>query len=154
MDATTSAAVLGGELVIRGVDGHASHTHGGPPAQLGHVGFVFENRGRQAQRVTVRDIEFLRGSGSCDQAPQQVVSHPKSGGILLDDGTMRESAPQVEIAPGATVAGTVGFVAVPAYYTWCDRFAFRVVFQIGKTRIGVVSEVHVTRREPLRPRER
>lgn len=40
--------------------------------------------------------------------------HAGHGGILLDDGKMKQSAPQIEIAAGATVGGTVGFVAVPA----------------------------------------
>ena len=75
-------------------------------------------------------------------------------GILLDNGKMRESAREVEIAPGARVSATVGFAAVPVYYTYYDRFAFRVIFQVGKARIGVVSEVNVTREEPLHPDER
>jgi len=48
------------------------------------------------------------------EAPRKVVSHFKSGGILLGDGAQRESAAQVEAKPGATVDATVGFVAVPA----------------------------------------
>jgi hypothetical protein len=157
IEATTSAAVLGGELVIRGQIGHAIHTHGGPPAQLGHVRFVFENHGRQALRVAVSDIEFLRGDHDCEKPPQRVVAHPKSGGILLEDGKMRDSAPQVDLPAGATLSGTVGFVAVPAYYTYCDRFAFRVFFRVGpggKTRVGVISEVEVSREEPLHRHER
>lgn len=154
VEATTSTALPGGEFIIRGISGHAFHTHGGAPAQVGHVRVGFENRGRTAQRVTVSNIEFLRGSHDCDQAPQKVASHPRPSGILLDDGKMRESARQVDIAPGATVTATVGFAAVPVYYTYCDRFAFRVFFLVGKARIGVVSEVHVTREEPLHPDER
>ena len=154
VDATNSATLPGGEFTIRGLSGHAFHTHGGASAQVGHVRVVFENRGRTAQRVTVSDIEFLRGSHDCEHAPQKVASHPRPGGILLDDGKMKESARQVEIAPGATVTATVGFAAVPVYYTYCDRFAFRVFFQVGKARIGVVSEVNVTREEPLHPDER
>lgn len=154
VDATTSTALPGGQLVIRGVSGHAIHTHGGAPAQIGHVRFVFENHGKEAQRVTVTAVEFLRGDHDCDHPPQKVVSHPKLGGILLHDGKMTQSAPHAAIAPGATVEATVGFAAVPAYYTYCDRFAFRVFFQVGKTKIGVVSEVNVTREEPLHPRER
>ncbi len=150
VDATTSATLPGGEFTIRGLSGHATHSHGGAPAQVGHISVVFENRGRTAQRVTVSDIEFLQGIKDCEHAPQKVASHPAFGGILLDDGKMRESAREVEIAPGARVSATVGFAAVPVYYVYCDRFAFRVGFRVGKARLAVVSEVNVTRREPLR----
>ncbi|HNN93812.1 MAG TPA: hypothetical protein PKI03_16130 [Pseudomonadota bacterium] len=153
VDATTSATLPGGEFTIRGLSGRATHSHGGAPAQVGHISVVFENRGRTAQRVTVSDIEFLQGIKDCEHAPQKVASHPHPGGILLDDGKMRESASEVEIAPGAKVSATVGFAPVPVYYVYCDRFAFRVVFRVGKARIAVVSEVNVTRREPLRHHE-
>lgn len=149
-DATTSATAAGGKFVIRGVTQHAIHTHGGAPAQIGHASFVFENRSDKPRRVSVIDIEFLRGNKNCEHAPQTVVSHPKSGGILLADGKQRESAPQVEVKAGATVNATVGFVAVPAYYVYCDRFALRIHFQVDGEKVAVIDEVNVTREEPLR----
>ena len=85
--------------------------------------------------------------------PSKVISHPKSGGILLGDGTQRESAPQVEVKAGATVEATVGFPSVPAYYLYCDRFAFRVHFRVDGEKIAVIDEVNITRMEPLRPHD-
>jgi hypothetical protein len=92
-DATTSATAVRSKFEIRGVSGTARHTHGGAPAQLGHARFVFANHDEKPHRVSVVDIEFLQGIKGCEQPPAKVVSHPKSGGILLADGTQGESAP-------------------------------------------------------------
>jgi len=151
-DATTQAAATRSKFEIRGVTGQARHTHGGPPAQLGHASFVLVNRGDRARRVSVVDIEFLQGSKDCDQPPSQIVSHPKSGGILLSDGKQRQSAPEVEVKAGATVEAIVGFTAVPAYYVYCDRFAFRVYFLVDGEKLAVIDEVNITREEPLHRR--
>jgi len=149
-DATTSATAVRSKLEIRGVSGTARHTHGGAPAQLGHARFVFANHDEKSHRVSVVDIEFLQGIRSCDHSPNKVVSHPKSGGILLADGTQQESAARVEVKAGATVEATVGFASVPAYYVYCDRFAFRVHFQVDGEKIAVIDEINITRMEPLR----
>lgn len=150
VDGNTSAGVLGGRFVIRGLGGRASHTHGGPPAQLGWVRVQIENHTDRAQRVSVADIEFLRGVKDCENSPTQVVSHPRFGGLFREDGDQKESTPQLVIPAGTTAAVSVGFASVAAYYVYCDRFAFRVHFKVGKDRIAIVSEVQVTRREPLR----
>lgn len=44
---------------------------------------------------------------------------------------------------------TVGFTAVPAYYVYCDRFAFRVYFHVDGEKLAVIDEVNITREEPL-----
>jgi hypothetical protein len=150
-DATTRATALKGKFEIRGVTGHARHTHGGDAAHLGHARFVFINHDDKPHRVSVVDVEFLRGIKSCDIPPSQVASHPKSGGILLQDGNQRESAPQVEVKAGATVEAMVGFTSVEAYYVYCDRFAFRVHFRVDGERIAVIDEINVARVSPLRP---
>ena len=152
-DATSSAAAARGDFEIQGITGHARHLHGGPPAQIGHAGFTFVNRSAKPQQVSVMQIEFLHGNKDCNHPPAQVASHPKSGGILLDDGVQRESAAQVTVKPGATVGATVGFTAVPAYYVFCDRFAVRVHFLVGGERLTVIDEINITRVEPLRQRE-
>ena len=151
-DATTQAVATRSKFEIHGVTGQAMHTHGGPPAQLGHASFIFANRGDQARHVSVVDIEFLQGSKDCDHPPSKIVSHPKSGGILLSDGKQRQSAPEVEVKAGATVEATVGFTAVLAYYAYCDRFAFRVYFHVDGEKLAVIDEVNITREEPLRRR--
>ena len=149
-DATTQAVATRSKFEIHGVTGQARHIHGGPPAQLGHASFVFANRGNQERRVSVIDIEFLQGSKDCDHPPSKIVSHPKSGGILLSDGKQRQSSPEVTVKAGATVEATVGFTTVPAYYVYCDRFAFRVYFQVDGEKLAVIDEVNITRVEPLR----
>lgn len=150
-DATTRVTSAQGRFEIHGLAGEARHLHGGPPAQLGHARFVFLNRGDAPRRVSVVDIEFLQNVKDCENPPSKTVAHPKSGGILLEDGVQRESAAQVEVKANATVEATVGFAAVPAYYVYCDRFAFRVHFLIDGEKLAVIDEVTLTREEPLRP---
>lgn len=152
-DATSSATAARSDFEIRGITGQARHLHGGPPAQIGHARFTFINRSGKPQQVSVAHIEFLHGNKDCDHPPAQVASHPKSGGILLEDGVQRESAAQVVVKPGATVDATVGFTAVPAYYVYCDRFAVRVHFLVGGEKLAVKDEINITRMEPLRQRE-
>ena len=77
---------------------------------------------------------------------------PKSGGILLSNGKQRQSAPEVEVKAGATVAATVGFTSVAAHYVYCDRFAFRVYSHVDGEKLAIVDEVNITREEPLRRR--
>lgn len=151
-DATDSASAFDGTFIIRGVTQHARHTHGGESAHIGHVRFELENRGTTARKLTVAGIEFLRGIKDCEHAPSEVASRPKSGGIFLEDGTQKESRPQVVVKAGAKVGATVGFVAVDAYYVYCDRFAVRVRFNVDGTPIVVTDEVVVMRMEPLRDR--
>ena len=152
-DATTSATAVQSKLEIRGVSGQAMHTHGGAPAQLHHARFAFANHDEKSHWVSVVEIELLQGMKGCDHPPDKVVSHPKSGGILLSDGIQRESAPRVEVKAGATVGATVGFTSVPAYYVYCDRFAFRVYFQVDGEKVAVIDEVNITRMEPMRPHD-
>lgn len=149
-DATDSASAFDGAFIIRGVTQHAIHTHGGAPARIGHVRFEIENRGTAARKLSVAGIEFLRGSKSCEHAPSQIASRPKSGGILVEDGTQKESRAQVVVKAGAKVGATLGFVAVDAYYVYCDRFAVRVRFSVDGSPLVVTDEVVVMREEPLR----
>ena len=151
-DATSSGSAHGGKFEIRGVTGNAWHIHGGAPASLGHAEFVFENRGDKPRKVTVTDVEFLRGNKDCEHAPHQVVSHPKFGGIWLNDSVQRESTTEVVVKPGASQSGAVGFTSVSAYYVYCDRFSFRVHFLVDGVPVVVTDEVVITREEPLRPR--
>lgn len=149
-DATNSASAFDGTFAIRGITQHARHTHGGEPAHIGHVRFEIENRSTTARKLTVAGIEFLQGNKDCENAPSKVAAQPKSGGIFLEDGVQKESSQQVVVKAGAKVVAMVGFVAVDAYYVYCDRFAVRVRFNVDGTPLVVTDEVVVMRIEPLR----
>lgn len=146
----TRAVLAAGQVIIQGVTTFASHMHGGAPAQLGHARFQVENRGTQPLRLTVTDIEFLRGIHDCEHPPRQVASHPRFGGLFVEASDPRESTREIELKPGRTIQLSVGFASVPAYGVYCDRFAFRVHFQIGREKAAAISEARVIRREPLR----
>jgi hypothetical protein len=143
--ASTTASV--GPLTVTGLDGHARHTHGGPPARLGHARFRVTRTGLGRGRLTVQRIEFLTGH-SCEAPPAEVSGTPRFGGLLPEDGSLAESVLSLGVGPG-TVDVMVGFEAVEAYYSWCDRFAFRVTFDADGEPLTVVAETQVTRVEPL-----
>lgn len=142
---TASTTARSTTCSIAGQDGQAMHTHGGSEASVGTANFTITCTASTA--LTVEKIEFLTGA-SCDAPPARVSAEPKLGGIFIDG--MKESALEVQIPPGAPVSVGVGFTPVGAYYTWCDRFAFRVRFRAGGEVVTATSELNVTREEPYR----
>jgi len=60
-----------GKVTIEGVASQEFHTHGGPPAQLGHARFAVENRSDGPLELQVLGVEYLRlhGCGSTQVAP-------------------------------------------------------------------------------------
>ncbi|MEL6346919.1 MAG: hypothetical protein AAFV53_27650 [Myxococcota bacterium] len=149
--ASTTASSEDSRLTVTGIDGHARHTHGGPPAAIGHARFQIQWRGEQPVRLTVTHVDFLIGH-DCEHPPATVSSSPKVGGLILAEG-MVESAKAVTLTPNSDNQLTVGFPAVSAYYTHCDRFAFRVTFQADDLALTALAETNVMRVEPYdRPR--
>lgn len=144
--ASASTTAVAGAWTVAGVDGSARHLHAGPPARLGGATFRVTFAGEGPAPLTVTGIEFLSGD-SCDTPPAEVRSRPRFGGLFPLDGSLRESVPVLTVAPG-TVEVDVGFESVEAYYTWCDRFAFRVRFDAGGQPLAAVAETVVTRVEP------
>jgi hypothetical protein len=142
--ASTVATV--GAVTVAGRDGHAMHTHGGPAARVGDAQFRVTVAGEAPVTLTVTRIEALTGH-SCDAPPAEVTSYPTFGGLFPEDGSATESATSLVVRPG-TLDVTVGFTAVEAYYSWCDRFAFRVTFDVGGAPLVAVAETNVTRVEP------
>ncbi len=143
------ASTSDGEFTLRGLDRSVRHTHGGEPARLGHVAVEATNRGRVPRRLRAVAVEFLHGH-DCENPPAQIVATPRPSGLLvLTGGVQRDSTLDVAVAAGATVEAEVGFApAVEAYSTWCDRFAFRVLFRVdGSAPLSVVSEMRVIRVE-------
>ncbi|MFT5585237.1 MAG: hypothetical protein ACI9VR_002825, partial [Cognaticolwellia sp.] len=87
---------------------------------------------------------FLTGS-DCKAAPETVSGEPGVVGLSLGEG---QSPAKVVQVPKGKHDLKVYFAHVPAYYTHCDRFAFRVSFESGGESVVVVSETHVGREEP------
>jgi hypothetical protein len=143
-----SAIAAPGTWVITGLESHAHHTHGGAPAQLGHARFRVQYDGEVPVVMTVRRIEYVTGR-DCDAPPAEVSATPAFGGLFPEDGSRTESVRALPVSPG-TLEVTVGFEWVEAYYVHCDRFAFRVTFDVGGLPLVATAETQVIREEPLR----
>ncbi len=143
---TASSTTAGSGWEIAGQDGVAFHTHGGAPARLGQARFRVLWQGPGPGVLTVTGVEYLTGHG-CDAAPSQVHSAPTFGGLFVEG--MPQSARELTLEAGKPQVVTVGFPAVDAYYTWCDRFAFRVTFRAGEASLSAVAETNVTRESEL-----
>ena len=83
--------------------------------------------------------------------PQKVASHPRPSGILLDDGKMRESARQVGSPPAPRLQRRSASPRCRSITSTATASPFAFSFRSAKARIAVVSEVNVTREEPLHP---
>ncbi|MCA9568701.1 MAG: hypothetical protein KC656_12705 [Myxococcales bacterium] len=137
---TTASA---GPLTVTGLSDHALHEHGGESARLASARFRVEVA--QPVRLEVAGVTYLRGH-TCDAPPTNVASEPKVVGLVVKGA---EPARRLELAAG-THELEVAFAPVEAYYTYCDRFAFRVAFAAGEHAVTAVAETLVTRIEPLR----
>jgi len=105
--------------------------------------------------VRVSQVEYLVGS-HCEVVPKTVRSTPVPIGLYLADGEQPKSVKVLAVSPGETEV-FVGFEAVTATYTHCDRFAFRVTFEVESEGIepassAVVAETMVMRMAPARDR--
>lgn len=136
------------DVVVGGVDGRASHTHGGEPAHIGRAVFEVWNRGARPVSVSVARLAWLTAA-SCD-GPLSMRARPAVAGLTIEDGTTQTA--RVTIAPGRATL-TVWFAVQPAYYAYCDRFAARATFDVGGEAITSTAEQIVMRREPLRRRD-
>jgi hypothetical protein len=134
-------------VVVGGVDGHISHTHGGEPAQISNAEFLFRSTANGPLRIEARRVEWLTGGGC--EVPSDVQSTPIVAGLTIGDGAAR--SPQVTIGPG-DVTVLVWFDRQPGYYAYCDRFVARVTFDVGGETIVAAAEWIVTSRQPLRNR--
>lgn len=77
--------------------------------------------------------------------------HPPPWGRPSDRDPKEWTPNRITITPDGA---DVSFASVNAYYTWCDRFAFRVRFKAGAEILTAVAELNVTREEPYREPER
>lgn len=130
---------------LHGLDGHAIHEHGGPGAKLGSFRFELENLGQVPRRVRVPSVEFLTGH-DCARPPTSVRARPPVSAIAVEEGP-RQSELEVRALSRVTL---VVFLAenVEAYYTHCDRFAFRAKVLVDEEMFEVASEVKVSRESP------
>ncbi len=147
--ANTTARSADGAVSVEGLTGSARHTHGGEAARLGYARFRVTSTAEEPRPLTVTKVVFLRGH-DCERAPTEVVSTPAFGGIFPDDGSLDHSVRTWPVPPGTSTEIHVGFEAVQAYYTWCDRFVFRVHFDASGEALVASAETNVTRVEPLR----
>lgn len=145
--ASTWAVGRRAELVLGGVDGHISHTHGGQPARVDHAELAIRNGTLAPLRVTARRVEWLT-SGTCT-VPSEVRAEPRVAGLTLAGGGAR--APEVSIAAGAQADLSVWFAPQSAYYAYCDRFAARVTLDVSGETIVTVAEWEVSSRAPRGP---
>ncbi len=150
--ASTSAKSPDGAILVTGRDGHARHAHGGPPARLGEAHFRVTNQSDRPRTLRPTKIEALRSDG-CD-VPSEVTARPKLTDVATE-GYHDPAAPSredLEIPPRAEIDLVVSFSPpVDAYMAWCQRFAFRVTFDLdGGGRLTAVAETHVARFEPRR----
>jgi hypothetical protein len=132
-----------GELRISGQDDHAMHVHGGAAAQLGQASFELKNSGPKTS-LSVTKVEFLTGH-DCEAAPETVQAEPGIVGLSLGEG---QSPSKLLEVPKGKHDLKVHFAHVPAYYSHCDRFAFRVSFESAGESAVVVSETKVGREDP------
>jgi hypothetical protein len=147
-DAATEAApgATAGPVEIYPQRSVAIHSHGGEAAHLRSARFVVHNPNATAATLSVLRVDYLTGS-SCETPPTRVRSSPKADGISLRSAL---PAKRVSIAAGATAPITVEFSPVDAYYVYCNRFAFRVTFDAGGTRLQSTAETEVHRVDPPR----
>jgi hypothetical protein len=145
--ASTVVTTDGGQVVVRGLDGFANHSHGGPPATLGHCRFQVTNRGKRTATVRVEGVEFLSGH-SCDLGPDTVRARPSPKGVSIDDERRAPGGVAVRVTPDTSRDVTV-FLSptVEASSTHCDRFAFRIHLRIDGASVQVVAETHVQRED-------
>jgi hypothetical protein len=142
-------------LKITALETRARHTHGGPPAPLGHARFELTNEGSTPVAVRPTAALFVRTIKDCDEPPSEPVERLVPAGLFPEDDRWTESRPALVVEPGETVRVIVGWPAVDAYYVYCDRFGFRVTFELEVAGAivearTVLAEIQVIRVEPLR----
>ena len=126
---------------------HSIHSHGGEAAHLREARFVVHNGNARTANVSVVRVEYLTGH-SCNVLPSTVRSTPKIDGLSVGSAP---PAARVAIPPESRTPITVEFAPVDAYYTYCDRFAFRVTFDVDGTPVQSTAETEVSRVDPLPP---
>jgi hypothetical protein len=123
------------------------HDHGGPPARIGSAGFEIHNDRNSELRISVRDIEWLVGSGC--RAPLEVKAHPVFA--ELRRGSFDEHAGKSLTVPAnSKLKVEVGYAWQEAYMVHCDRFATRVHFDVAGEPLTAIAEHRVVRRTALR----
>jgi len=131
-------------LLIEPRESWAIYTHGGDPAKLSTASFTLRNNLEVPADVRVEKVEYLRG-GDCNHLPRDVASTPVPHGLAV---TGSSPAPSLQVAPGAEVDVDVHFDPVEAAYVSCDRFVFRVYFEVNDAPRISLAETKVEREAP------
>jgi hypothetical protein len=145
ISASTWALAARTPVVVGGVDGRVSHTHGGEAARVGDASFLVRNPTAAPLRISARRVEWLT-SPTCE-GPFEARATPTVAGLTVGDA---DSQTRVATVPPGESPVAVWFAVQPAYYAYCDRFAARVTFVLGGEPVVVTAETLVARREPLR----
>ena len=147
---SASTTAVGKSLTIQGEDGSALHTHGGDPARLANALFKVTIGERGPVKITVTEVAYVT-SHNCDVAPAKIRSKPMFGGIWVAGAKPEKSSREITLQPKSEQVVSVEFTAVEAYYTHCDRFAFRVSFAVDDEPLVVVAETNISRIDGLDP---
>ena len=89
---------------------------------------------------------------SCDVPPTEVRSKPVFEEIRVTGIPKPKDARELTLQPKSEQDLIVVFTPVEAYYSYCDRFSFRVTFAVNGESLAVVAESTVSREEPYRER--
>ncbi len=137
-DAGAVKAVAGTKPIeIAGLSSYAMHDHGGAAAKLRAARFQVTNRTKVDATLRVKRVEYMVGH-SCTEMPTHVSKEPKA----TNDPIVIHSAESREVE--------ISFEPVEAYYSYCQRFFFRVTFQVGREERQVLAETQVSRVSPMR----
>jgi len=144
----TTATSAGG-LTIGGRATTVYHQHGGPPARLGGARFRVDNSAETPATLRVTRVEILHDR-SCDAPPTTVIAEPVPAGLYAEALEMRQSASELVVAPGASLAVDVGFAVVEAAQVSCDAYAARVTVDVDGEPLTATAALKVVRRTEAR----
>ena len=134
-------------VIVEGRGEYASHTHGGPPAQIGGASFVVENHRDRSIELKLTGTRWLTAH-SCE-LPRAEQARPKPAGLALEDELI-DGEMTVMIPAATTRTVSIGHHVQAAYMAYCDRFATAALFELDDEKLEVIAEHSVIRREPLR----
>ncbi len=138
-----------GTLKLTAAPVHATHTHGGEEARIGHFRLIVKNTAARQRKLTLTRLEYRTGH-SCSEPPTKVSARPKPQALIRDDDEdPRPLSTSATIPAKSEVKLKADFDSVGAYYTHCDQFGLFAVFSVDdKETLQLKVEIHVEREDP------